>query len=75
MCTINQNKGGETLKEKEYDIMLVNSEKELAESSCKESDLKDILKEFLNTNAKLLCIMNFKEKEIEIGTRTRKGKR
>lgn len=63
------------MKEKEYDIMLVNSEKELEESSCKESDLNDILKEFLNTNAKLLCIMNFKEKEIEIGTRTRKGKR
>ena len=54
--------------------MLVNSEKELAESSCKESDLKDILKEFLNTNAKLLCIMNFKKKEIEIGTGTRKSK-
>lgn len=75
MCTINQSKGGETLKEKEYDIMLVNKEKELEKSNCKENELNDILKEFLNTKARLLCIMNFEEKEVEIGTRTRKSKR
>lgn len=67
--------GGETLKEKEYDIMLVNKEKELEKSTCKEIELNDILKGFLNTNARLLCIMNYEEKEVEIGRRNRKSKR
>ena len=73
MCTINQSKGGRILKQREYDVMLVNNEKELEKSSCKETELNDILKGFLNTNARLLCIMNFKEGEI--GTGTRKSKR
>lgn len=63
------------MKEKKYDIMLVNNEKELEKSTCKETELNDILKGFLNTNARLLCIMNYEEKEIEIGTGTRKSKR
>ncbi len=42
--------------------MLVNNEKDLEESICKENDLNSILKEFVNTNAKLLCIMNFEVK-------------
>lgn len=75
MCTINQSKGGRILKQKEYDIMLVNNEKELEKSSCKETELNNILKEFLNTNARLLCIMNYEEKEVEIGRRNRKSKR
>lgn len=63
------------MKQKEYDIMLVNNEKELEKSSCKETELNNILKEFLNTNARLLCIMNYEEKEVEIGRRNRKSKR
>lgn len=43
--------------------MLVTNEKELEKSICKESDLNDILGNFLNTNAKLLCIITEENKK------------
>lgn len=43
--------------------MLVNNEKELERSICEENDLNDILEEFINTNAKLLCVMTEENKK------------
>lgn len=51
------------MKQKKYSIILVTNEKELEKSICKESDLNDILGDFLNTNAKLLCVMTEENKK------------
>ena len=51
------------MKQKKYSIMLLNNEKELENSICEESDFKHILEEFVNTNAKLLCIMTEENKK------------
>ncbi len=37
--------------------MLVSNENILEENICKKDDLNNILEKFVNTNAKLLCVM------------------
>lgn len=51
------------MKQKKYSIMLVTNEKELEKSVCEKDDLNNILGDFLNTNAKLLCIMTEENKK------------
>ncbi len=43
--------------------MLLNNKKDLENSICKESDLEHILEDFVNTNARLLCIMTEENKK------------